>query len=84
MDVTVPFVSTDPFEGFERKVRPDYSHFVMLTSYADDIKAPIAFPPLTLDDVLGEGLALLLGEQVGAEVGVVEGHGTTPGWTGGR
>ena len=47
----------EPFDGFERKVRPDYSHFVMLTSYADDIKAPIAFPPLTLDDVLGEVMA---------------------------
>ncbi len=47
----------DDFAGFERRVRPNTSHFVTLTSYADDIKAPIAFPPLSLDDVLGEVMA---------------------------
>jgi 2,3-bisphosphoglycerate-independent phosphoglycerate mutase len=44
----------NPFDGFERKVWPQLSHFVTLTSYADDIDAPIAYPPLTLEQVLGE------------------------------
>ncbi|MEL0068467.1 MAG: 2,3-bisphosphoglycerate-independent phosphoglycerate mutase, partial [Gammaproteobacteria bacterium] len=44
----------DQFDGFQRKVRPAFSHFVQLTSYAEDIESPIAFPPLKLDDVLGE------------------------------
>ena len=47
----------DSFDGFERKVRPQLSRYVTLTSYADDIKAPIAFPPLSLDQVLGEVMA---------------------------
>jgi 2,3-bisphosphoglycerate-independent phosphoglycerate mutase len=47
----------DQFDGFQRKVRPAFSHFVQLTSYAEDIESPIAFPPLKLDDVLGEVMA---------------------------
>ena len=47
----------DHFDGFERKVRPNFSHYVQLTSYADDINSPIAFPPLKLNDVLGEVMA---------------------------
>ena len=45
------------FDGFERQHQPKLSNFVMLTEYAADIKAPCAFPPESLNNVLGEWLA---------------------------
>lgn len=45
------------FDGFERKHQPALSSFVMLTEYAADIKAPCAYPPEALNNVLGEWLA---------------------------
>ena len=42
------------FSGFERKVRPATSAFVMLTRYAESIPAPAAFPPAILTNTLGE------------------------------
>lgn len=45
----------DPFDHFERK-KLDV-HFVCMTEYEEDIKAPIAFPPLSLRNTLGEVLS---------------------------
>ena len=47
----------DDFNGFSRQYRPALSSFVMLTEYAADIKAPCAYPPESLNNVLGEWLA---------------------------
>ena len=47
----------DDFDGFSRQHKPKLSAFVMLTEYADDIKAPCAYPPESLHNVLGEWLA---------------------------
>jgi len=44
------------FLGFERKQHPTVADYVMLTSYADDIEAPVAYPKLMLKNVLGEFL----------------------------
>lgn len=45
------------FIGFARKRELQLAGFVMLTQYAADIPAPCAFPPASLDNVLGEYLA---------------------------
>ncbi|WP_337842939.1 2,3-bisphosphoglycerate-independent phosphoglycerate mutase [Rheinheimera sp.] len=45
------------FSGFVREKTPALSRFVMLTEYAADIKAPCAYPPESLNNVLGEWLA---------------------------
>ena len=50
------FVDSD-FNGFTRQHRPALSSFIMLTEYAADIKAPCAYPPESLNNVLGEWLA---------------------------
>ncbi|WP_144392252.1 2,3-bisphosphoglycerate-independent phosphoglycerate mutase [Pleionea sediminis] len=42
------------FAGFKRKKNPKLADFVMLTQYAADIDAPVAFPPLRHKNVLGE------------------------------
>lgn len=47
----------DDFDGFSRQHKPKLSAFVMLTEYADDIKASCAYPPESLHNVLGEWLA---------------------------
>ncbi len=47
----------DNFNGFARQHRPVLSRFVMLTEYAADIPAPCAYPPESLNNVLGEWLA---------------------------
>ena len=44
------------FSGFKRKKVASISDFVMLTEYANDIEANIAFPKVLLDNVLGEWL----------------------------
>lgn len=49
----------DDFTGFERKCRPQLADFLMLTQYADDIKASCAFPPSPLTNVFGEYLSKL-------------------------
>ncbi|AUJ71198.1 2,3-bisphosphoglycerate-independent phosphoglycerate mutase [Pseudoalteromonas sp. NC201] len=54
--ITRVFVDAD-FNGFEKRKAPDLSAFVMMTEYAADIKAPIAFAPEALVNVLGEWLA---------------------------
>ncbi len=50
------FIDAD-FTGFAREYQPQLASFVMLTEYAADIKAPCAYPPESLDNVLGEWLA---------------------------
>ncbi|KOO58964.1 phosphoglyceromutase [Rheinheimera sp. KL1] len=50
------FIDSD-FTGFQRDYQPELASFVMLTEYAADIKAPCAYPPESLDNVLGEWLA---------------------------
>ena len=45
------------FSEFERKRVPDLAGFVMTTEYAADIDASCAFPPATLDNVLGDVIA---------------------------
>lgn len=48
---------TDPnFNGFNRNRVPNIANFVMLTEYAADINASIAFPTEPLNNVLGEWL----------------------------
>jgi len=44
------------FNDFARSKVPTLSDFVMLTEYAADIKAPSAFPPTPLVNVMGEWL----------------------------
>lgn len=49
---------TEPtFDAFARKRVVQLSAFVQLTEYAADIQAPVAYPPESLNNVLGEWLA---------------------------
>lgn len=57
-EITRAFVN-DKFDGFVRKVRPKLTEFVTLTEYASDIPARCAYPPESLDNVLGAYLASL-------------------------
>ncbi|PKH92467.1 MULTISPECIES: 2,3-bisphosphoglycerate-independent phosphoglycerate mutase [unclassified Pseudoalteromonas] len=52
-EITRAFVEPD-FDGFARKRTPELSAFVMMTEYAADIDAPIAFGSTPLVNVLGE------------------------------
>ena len=49
------FVDAD-FDGFSKKAQPKLAQFVTLTQYAESIKAPAAFPPVPLTNVLGQWL----------------------------
>ncbi|MDZ7670270.1 MAG: 2,3-bisphosphoglycerate-independent phosphoglycerate mutase [Gammaproteobacteria bacterium] len=49
----------DDFGDFQRRTVVKLADFTMLTRYADDIKAPCAFEPATLENTLGEYLARL-------------------------
>ncbi len=55
-ELTRAFVDDD-FDGFNRTNRPLLGDFITLTEYAADIEATVAYPPATLDNVLGEYLA---------------------------
>ncbi len=55
-EITRAFVDDD-FDGFERSDRPMLGEFVMLTEYAADIDTACAYPPETLNNVLGAWLA---------------------------
>lgn len=52
---TRAFVDSD-FSGFVRSRTPKLADFVMLTEYAADIKTTCAYPPVELQNVLGEWL----------------------------
>lgn len=54
--MTRAFVDPE-FNGFTKQVAPKLSAFVMMTEYAADIDAPVAFAPEALNNVLGEWLA---------------------------
>jgi 2,3-bisphosphoglycerate-independent phosphoglycerate mutase len=57
-ELTRCFVDAN-FKDFARQKTPVLSDFVMLTEYADDIKASCAYPPGTLENSLGEYLSKL-------------------------
>ncbi|BED90362.1 MULTISPECIES: 2,3-bisphosphoglycerate-independent phosphoglycerate mutase [unclassified Pseudoalteromonas] len=54
-EITRAFVEPE-FDGFTKKKSPQLSAFVMMTEYAADIDAPVAFGPTPLVNVLGEWL----------------------------
>lgn len=54
-EITRAYVDAD-FSGFERKSVPQLADFVMLTQYAADIDTTAAFPPVELENVMGEWL----------------------------
>ncbi len=56
--------ANDNFDGFERGTRPELADFVMLTQYATDINASIAYPPISMNNVLGEHLMKLGKKQL--------------------
>lgn len=55
-EITKAFVEKD-FAGFERKVVPALSKFVMLTRYQASIDAPVAYMPEELKNSIGEYLS---------------------------
>ena len=57
-EITKAFVEKD-FAGFERKVVPNLSKFVMLTRYQATIDAPVAYMPEALVNSIGEYLSNL-------------------------
>jgi len=49
---------TDPaFDSFERKVCPKLCEYVCMTLYDEKFTLPIAFPPVHLDEILGDVLS---------------------------
>ncbi len=53
-------LTDDAFTGFERKARPRLSGYVCLTLYAESLtNVGVAFPPETLQDILGQIVARL-------------------------
>ncbi|MGE5173934.1 MAG: 2,3-bisphosphoglycerate-independent phosphoglycerate mutase, partial [Betaproteobacteria bacterium] len=51
---------TDPeFQGFERRVTPNLSTFVCLTTYDETFDLPVAFGPIRLTNILGDVLSSL-------------------------
>jgi len=54
-EITRAFVDND-FDGFDRGAKIELADFVMLTQYADTIKASCAYGPMYLPKVLGEHL----------------------------
>jgi 2,3-bisphosphoglycerate-independent phosphoglycerate mutase len=57
-EITRAFVD-EPFKGFERKLKPALSSYVMTNEYAADIKAACAYAPDNLQNTLGEYVAEL-------------------------
>ncbi|MHC5226177.1 2,3-bisphosphoglycerate-independent phosphoglycerate mutase [Ignatzschineria sp. LJL83] len=55
-EISYPFVQAD-FDGFAPKHLPKLSHFVSLTQYKADLNTEIAYPPVELNNGLGEVLA---------------------------
>lgn len=55
-EITRAFVD-DKFNGFNREARPMLGDFISLTQYAADIESTVAYPPIALENVLGEYLA---------------------------
>ncbi len=53
--LTYAFVNKD-FNGFERRIHPDVS-FVCMTEYDETLDVPIAYPPESFENTLGEVLS---------------------------
>ena len=53
-EITRAFVDGDTFTGFERAHKPQLADFVMTTEYAADIKASVAYTPVSMTNSLGE------------------------------
>jgi len=51
--LTRVFTAPD-FDGFVREGRPDLAEFVTFTTYDKEFDLPVAFPPVTLEHILGE------------------------------
>ena len=62
-ELTRAFVEKD-FHGFKRSAHSNLGEFVMLTEYAADIDAAVAYPPQKLHNVLGAYLASLEKKQL--------------------
>ncbi len=45
------------FNEFERSSKPEISHFISMTAYADSLPTEIAFPPMVPHNTLGEMVA---------------------------
>ncbi|MDY6891183.1 MAG: 2,3-bisphosphoglycerate-independent phosphoglycerate mutase [Pseudomonadota bacterium] len=56
-EISRAFVDGEQFAGFERKRHPELGAYVMLTEYAADIAAPVAYPPEAIHNGLGEYLS---------------------------
>lgn len=54
--LTRAFIQPD-FDFFPRKKIPKIADFVSLTQYAEDLKTHIAFPPVNLNNVVGQCIA---------------------------
>ncbi|MGA2191868.1 MAG: 2,3-bisphosphoglycerate-independent phosphoglycerate mutase [Nitrospirota bacterium] len=52
-------IALDDFKGFERPVRPKLASFVCMTEYDKTFGLPVAFPPQTLSNILGEVISRL-------------------------
>lgn len=52
-------LALDDFSGFERKNRPRLDSFVCMTEYDNTFGLPVAFPPQTLTNILGEVISRL-------------------------
>lgn len=50
-------LTEENFDGFERPVKRNLSAYVCMTEYNKDFGLPIAFPPMTMTNILGEVLA---------------------------
>jgi 2,3-bisphosphoglycerate-independent phosphoglycerate mutase len=58
-EITRAFVDGDAFAGFERARRPKLADFVMTTEYAADIRASVAYTPVSMKNSIGEYVANL-------------------------
>ncbi|ASQ46931.1 2,3-bisphosphoglycerate-independent phosphoglycerate mutase [Legionella clemsonensis] len=54
--LTQAFIN-DSFEGFVRTRQPHLAHFITMTRYAKNLPTECAFPPLLLNNTLGELIA---------------------------
>ena len=51
--ITKAFTETE-FDNFKRQVTPQLSDFVCMAQYDESFSLPVAFPPVHLDQILGE------------------------------
>ncbi len=55
-EITMALTAKD-FDGFERQAVPQLSSYVCMTEYQHDFGLPVAFPPVALQNILGEVLS---------------------------